>query len=383
MHSRRFVKRKPLTALFAVVPVLGTLSGVGFTTFRASSSPEKPVLVVSADPSESAAVMALMKIRSHTNIGPYVYYKGTIDGHPVIDVTSMEMTESAEAATAKGDAEFHPKATLWVGTAGANMADLHVGDVVLGGYVIDKSQVHNHDQSELSGAPSTFQTVYGGTELFTGPGTDTRGDILSPDTTESNNWEFVSAMAGNLELAKIALRANVGSVSLANATGDSSETGSIANRVILGTTATCNCWTEPLQDVSAQNALMPSDSESNEDTGFTWANQEAGVPSLNIRDLSDSPWEPNAYDGTDSGTHGAAVARYVVDHMPARVSLTPVTFNDLSPDAAAKQYGYQVADEAFDDVTPVTRIDTPSGTMPASQLAGLLGQYQLGKDGLP
>jgi hypothetical protein len=172
-------------------------------------------------------------------------------------------------------------------------------------------------------------------------------------------------------------------VSLANATGNSSEKGSIANKVVLGTTATCDCWTEPLQDVSVQNALLPSDSEANEDTGFMWANAEAGVPSLDIRDLSDSPWEQNAYDPADSDAHGAAVVRYVIDHLPSRVSLAPVTFRDLSNDAAAKQYGYQVADHAFDGVTPVIRIDTPRGTMPASRLAGLLRQYHFGRDGLP
>jgi len=207
------------------------------------------------------------------------------------------------------------------------------------------------------------------------------GNLTSSEVTYEPET-IVDALAGNLELARIALGAPAGTVTLAQATGDPSKTGTVTSKVILGTAGQGNVWTEPLEQISAQNALLPSDAEANEDTGFAWANAEAGVPSLDIRDLSDSPWEPDAYDGHDASAHGTAVARWVVDHLPPVISLAPVTFGDLWKDAAARQYGYQVATRAFYDVTPVTRIDTGGGTMPAGQLAALLGEYKFGQDGL-
>lgn len=340
-----------------------------------------PVLIVSADAGEQNAVLADMKITGHGNIGPYAYDRGTIDGHPVIDVRSHEAIESTTLATQEFDQAFHPEFSIWVGTSGANMADLHVGDVVVGN-VVDKTELHYHDQSELAGAPSDFQTDYDGVDIYTGPGTLTAGAIGAHDA--GGGWESVDGLAGDLQLAQIAQQAKVGSVSVADATGDSSKTGTVPNKVLIGTEGSCGCWTEPLADVSAQNATLPSDVEANEGMGFGMGNAETGTPWLNIRDVSDSPWEPNAYDATLSDAHGALVVRYVIDHLPNHLlSTAPITLNDLSTNSAARQYGYQVAGHAFYTITPVTRIDDANGTtMPQSKLNSLVGQYQFGKDGL-
>lgn len=380
------MKSRPLIAAGAVcAAVLAAASITAVQMSAAQALPtEQPVGIVSADPSEAAAVLALMNVTSTQAIDGYTYSIGTMDGHSVVDVASGEMTDTALLATWILDQQFHPRATLWVGTSGADIAALHVGDVVIGGYVVDKTQIHYHLASELAGATSTFQTAYGGIELHTGPGTDTQGDVLSFPQKGSNI--FVEAMAGSEDLADIARKADVGTNTVADATGDSSKTGTITNKVILGVAGQGNVWTEPLEQIAAQNALFPNDSEANEDPGFMWANQEAGVPSLDIRDISDTPWEPNAFDGTLASKHGAAVVRYVVDKLGPVVSTAPVTMKDLSPISAASQAGYLVADRAFYDVTQVTQIDYTSGATKVSltggALAKFMAQYAYGQDGL-
>jgi nucleoside phosphorylase len=143
---------KPAVALAAAIAVAGTAAFARTAALapsasqhdastRGMSSREAPVGIVSADPEEQAAILAKMKhVRSVEKDG-YVYYVGTMDGQPVVDTAAGEMDETAELATWILDTTFHPRATVFTGTSGAQNAGINVGDVVLSGYVVDKSQI--------------------------------------------------------------------------------------------------------------------------------------------------------------------------------------------------------------------------------------------------
>ena len=111
------------------------------------------------------------------------------------------------------------------------------------------------------------------------------------------------------------------------------------------------------------------------------------MPFADIREISDTPWEPNAYDGTLAAARGAAVVRYLADHLPAQVPKAPVTFAGLSKLSAARQAGYLDTTKAFYDVTQVSQIDYANTagsnvTLTGAALASLLKQYGYGQDGL-
>jgi adenosylhomocysteine nucleosidase len=350
--------------------------------------PERPIGIVSADPSEAAAVLKLMHVTHTRTVNGYTYSIGTLDGHPVVDVAAGEMTDTTVLATWTLDTTFHPRATLWTGTAGADIARIHVGDVVIGGFITDKYDLFLQRADEVPGATTTSQVSLGGIELHTTPPADTAGDIVTfrPDATHI----FVSQMAGSEQLAELAARAPTGTTTIATATGNPNLTGTIKNKVVLGVAGQCSCFTDPLEEIAAQNAVQPNDSESEEDPGFAWANQEAGIPFLDIRAISDTPWEKVDFTVTGplADQRGAAVVRFVIDHLPpGPVSKVPVTFADLSPGSAARQAGY-LDGRAFYDVTPVSRIDYTAQdgtkvTLTGASLAAFLAQYQLGQDGLP
>ena len=62
----------------------------------------------------------------------WTFWRGTIDGYPVIVSKTLKGMSNAAAATALAAERYHPAAIINQGTAGGHQADLHVYDIVLG-----------------------------------------------------------------------------------------------------------------------------------------------------------------------------------------------------------------------------------------------------------
>jgi adenosylhomocysteine nucleosidase len=357
---------------------------------KSAGKPEAPIGIVSADPEEQAPLLAKMHVTRHVEIAGYTYWIGTMGGKPVVDTASGELDETAELATWILDSTFHPRATLFTGTAGANNAAINVGDVVLSGYVADKSQIHY----ELGG----YQEAYSGIELHAVGASDAEGAIVNsygnvyPTPSDAANfdndndptdksWIFVDALAATKELVTIAQRAPTGTETVADATGEAKAKGTFKNKVVVGTIGQANVWTEPLSWIEAQNMLFQTDAEENEGSGFAFANAAAGVPWMLVRGISDTPWFPNAYDADLAADRAAAVVEYLVARLPVAVSKAPVTMANLSPVANAREAGYLVAGQAYFSVTPVTKVIYTSRagktvTLSGKSLAKLTKEYK-------
>ena len=133
--------------------------------------------------------------------------------------------------------------------------------------------------------------------------------------------------------------------------------------------------------------LFQTDAEENEGSGFAFANAAAGVPWMLVRGISDTPWYPNAYDADLASDRAAAVVKYLVNKLPARVSKAPVAMSTLSPLANARQAGYLVAGQAYFNVTPVTKVVYANAqgknvTLSGSALSKLTKEYTYGAAGL-
>jgi adenosylhomocysteine nucleosidase len=348
----------------------------------------RPIGIVDAFGPEQAAILDQMHVAGHRVIDGYLFYTGTIAGKPVVDVAGGEANETAELSTYLLDTTFHPRATLFEGTAGAQNNEVHVGDVVLSGFVVDKSEMHYY----LGG----YQEPYDGEQMNTTSQSDIRGDVLDghgetnptpgdakrygegPSTT-AKNLPYVLAYAAPHELVSLGERASVGSTSLSDATGSSKAKGSITNKVIAGVIGQADVWTEPLSWIRAQNMLYETDAEENEGSGFAFANSQLGVPWLLVRGISDSVWYPNAYDGVISSDHAAKVVRAIVAALGATVSKAPETMTELSPQANARRAGYLIADKAYFGVSPVSKVVVPHGasteTITGARLRALTREY--------
>jgi len=398
------VRSRRLKAAAATAVALAVAGSIAFTTAAgaagaasthathtaSTSKPEAPIGIVSADPEEQAPLLAKMHVTKKCVIGGFAFYVATMGGHPVVDTAAGEVDETAELATWILDTTFHPRATVFSGTAGAQNAKINVGDVVLSGYVVDKSQIHY----QLGG----YQTAYSGIELHAVKGSDTAGAIINsygnvyPTPADAKNfdngndptdksWIFVDALAATKELVTTAEHAPAGTDTVADATGNAKVKGTFNNKVVVGTIGQANVWTEPLSWIEAQNMLFQTDAEENEGSGFAFANAAAGVPWMLVRGISDTPWFPNAYDADLASDRAAAVVGYLVAHLPAAVTKAPVTMSTLSGLANARESGYLVAGQAYFNVTPVTKVVFTSAagktvTLTGRPLAKLTKEYK-------
>jgi adenosylhomocysteine nucleosidase len=378
--------------LAALATAFGLITGMGSAS-RATPAraPLAPIGIISAVGVEQAPILASMHVTASERVDGYTFYRGTIHGVPVVDAFGGEIDESAELATELLITHFHPRAMLFSGTAGAQAAPINVGDVVLSGYVVDKSNVHYWLGS--------YQTPYEGTEVHAGPHADLRGAVVSGydnplptpkdaktfgngPSTPNKSWAYVSAFAGTRQLVETGDRTpDLGTTGRGDATGTSAA-GTIQNKVVVGVIGQAPVWTEPLRWLEAQDMVYQSDAEENEGTGFAFACASEGVPWLLIRGISDTPWHPNAYDGVVASDHAAAVVRYVVAHLPAHISTAPSTFRDLSPETNAKTAGYLIGDRAYFRIGPVTKVTyTVHGkphTLSGAALAKLEREYTYG-----
>jgi adenosylhomocysteine nucleosidase len=394
MSLRRRSTLFVLLALSAALVTALTATALYPTSDASGIAPTHPapVGVVSAFGPEQAAILAEMHVTRHVDIDGLRYWIGTIAGVPVVDVCSGEVDEAAELATYILDTRFHPRATLFSGTAGAQNAAVHVGDVVVSGFVADKSSIHYF----LGGD----QQPYIGEQVRVTPKTDLRGAIVTGygnalptprdarhygngPTAPDKQWVEVGAYAAPHELVDLATGASglLGTTTIADATGDSKRTGTITNKVLAGVVGQADVWTEPLSWIEAQNMLYPTDAEENEGSGFAFVGAQLGVPWLLVRGISDSVWYPNAYDGVISSDHAAEVVRYLVSHLgTGAISKAPETLSELSPLANAVKAGYLIAKQAYFKVSAVSKVvyantAGKSVTLKGSALRSLAHEY--------
>jgi adenosylhomocysteine nucleosidase len=252
------------------------------------------------------------------------------------------------------DLTFHVRAAILTGTAGSRNPAVNVGDVVVSGAVVDKSSIHFHDRGYLS--------PYTGVEMEVTQRSDTEGAVVGgygavgptphdaatygagPSTT-TRQYVYVEDLAAPEALVDDALAhaPALGTITVADATGNQGATGTLTNHLLVGVIGSANQWTEPLADQEIQNALYQSDAGENEGMGFAYANAQLGVPWLVVRGISDSPWYPNAYQGVLAADRAAAVGVAVIEHLPHHLPRTPTPFSLLSPTSNAARAGYIVA----------------------------------------
>ncbi|HEY0277131.1 MAG TPA: hypothetical protein VGC32_02565 [Solirubrobacterales bacterium] len=350
-----------------VLAALATLLATGALEAGATTAPgPAPVGIVSAVGYEQAPILAAMKVAKTERIEGYTFYVGTIAGRPVVDVLGYEDDQSAELATYLLATRFHPRALVFSGTGGAQSPRVRVGDVVVGGFVVDKSNVHFQEGG--------FQSSDKGEQVHvTVPG-EVRGDLLgghghrvpTPATAKGFGYgpegyehrlPYVEAYAATHELVALGdAAAGLGSIPAKAATGEETAGGVIHDRTMVGVMGQAETWTEPLSWIAAQNSLYQSDVEENEGGGFAFAATTTGVPWVMVRGVSDTPWHPAAYQGIVAADHAAHVAIHIATQLPDRIARAPERFGELSPLSNARRAGYLVADKAFYGVGPVRRV---------------------------
>jgi adenosylhomocysteine nucleosidase len=111
-----------LVSLIFVVP--------GFP--QGSPASDRPVVVQGAMRSETEKLVSRIDNVSMERVGGWTFWRGTVDGYPVIVSKTLKGVANAAAATALVIQRYNPIAIINQGTAGGYEPSLHLYDIVLG-----------------------------------------------------------------------------------------------------------------------------------------------------------------------------------------------------------------------------------------------------------
>jgi len=103
----------------------------------AATQPVSPVLVQGAMDVEIRRLAGALEHATEETAGGWTFWRGTLDGRPVVISKTLKGMENAAAATAIAAERYHPAAIINQGTAGGHVPELHVFDIVLGTHAVN------------------------------------------------------------------------------------------------------------------------------------------------------------------------------------------------------------------------------------------------------
>ena len=117
--------------------MIAALSACALLTGCAARDTARPVLVQGAMDVEIRKLAGALEHATEETVGGWTFWRGTLDGYPVVVSKTLKGMENAAAATALAAERYHPMAIINQGTAGGHVPDLHVYDIVLGLHAVN------------------------------------------------------------------------------------------------------------------------------------------------------------------------------------------------------------------------------------------------------
>ncbi|MBQ3285159.1 MAG: 5'-methylthioadenosine/S-adenosylhomocysteine nucleosidase [Ruminococcus sp.] len=218
---------------------------------------KKPIVILGPMESESALLIHHLENKTEHKIGAFTYFKGSVDGYPVVVCrTYIGMVNSA-AATALAIQHYDPLCVIIQGTSGAHNPALHQGDIVLGERLIHVGRFFTPHRDVGEGSDA-FQWEPHGSEIVTvAPGEDTA--VLYSDSRIIDIAQTVPYMGG---------------------------------RVIRGCIGAADIWNKELDMLAHLHRTLGTDCEEMEGFGVAQVCALFGVPMADIRVISNSEWHP-------------------------------------------------------------------------------------------
>ena len=245
---------------------------------------QKPIVILGPMESESALLIQSLDSRREHPVGAYVFHEGEIDGYPVIICRTYIGTVNSAAATALAIERFSPLCVLIQGTSGAHDPDLHQGDVVLGERIVEIGSYYTAHRDRGAGAYFPDRSFPG--EEIPAVSTEQRVAVLYGDSRIISAAEAVPYTGG---------------------------------RVTRGTIGAADIWNRELDVIAHLHRSLGTDCEEMEGFGVAQVCAGFGVPSADIRIISNSEWheqeEFNENYGADCQMFVLQVVRKLIaDH---------------------------------------------------------------------
>jgi len=252
-----------------------------------ASAAARPVIVQGAMDVEIRKLAAALDHAEEQTVRGWTFWRGAVDGYPVVVSKTLKGTSNAAAATALAAERYDPVAIINQGTAGGHQPDLHVFDIVLGDDAVNLG---------------SFKTGY------RARGSGSRLEEWTPlDLMRSEG------SAGNDPNARVMRRfhADEGLLAAARSVRDRYRRG----RVVDGVIGSSEIWNSELDRVQQFHDRFGTTAEEMETASAAQIAGLFGVPFLGIRVVSNNITNGGTYDPAT----GAACQDYVLEVIKAYV----------------------------------------------------------------
>jgi adenosylhomocysteine nucleosidase len=235
----------------------------------------RPLIVQGAMQIEIETLTRSLEQPISERVGDWTFWRGTVNGYPVIVSKTLKGMSNAAAATTIAIQKYQPAAIINQGTAGGHAPDLRLYDIVIGARSVN-----------LGAFKSAFKAAGAGTNpLDWKPLNLTAADGSA--ATDRNTG--LASFDGDPSLMAVA-RATRGSYS--------------RGRVVEGTIGSSDMWNDEVDRVVALNKTFGTVVEEMETASAAQVARQMGTPFLGVRIVSDNitngtPWDPKTSEACE------------------------------------------------------------------------------------
>jgi adenosylhomocysteine nucleosidase len=275
---------------FATLPIAAWLAVTIPALLQSGPTDPRPVIVQGAMQLEIEKLAGRLDNPSVEHVGAWTFWRGSLDGHPVIVSKTLKGMSNAAAATVIGVEHYHPGAIVNQGTAGGHDPGLHLYDIVVGASSVNIGAFKSHYRPARTGSSPL--------------------DWMPLDLTASEG------SAGNDPKARRPARFPADGALLAAAR--QARGAYVRGRVVEGVIGSSDVWNEEIDRVAWLHTTFGTTVEEMETASAAQIASLFNIPFLGIRVVSDNITNGGAYDPKT----GEACEDYVYQVVKAYIAAT-------------------------------------------------------------
>ncbi|MCF6137702.1 5'-methylthioadenosine/S-adenosylhomocysteine nucleosidase [Pseudalkalibacillus berkeleyi] len=290
MGNQKFTTRKffaffTLLALMVVAGCSPTQSGNAQKNDQEKK--QRPIIVQGPMPIEAEEFSERLDDVEEEKSGTFVFYKGKLDGYPVIVTKTGKGMENTAAATALAIEKYDPVAIINQGTSGGHDPNLNVFDIVIGERTVNIASLKTPDKKEGEGiAPKTWIPM----------------DLMASEGSagEDPNAEKIRYYKGDPDL-----------IQAAKAVKDQHKKG----KVVEGTIGSGDFWNNEVDRIQWFHSKFGTSVEEMEGAAGAQIAKAYDVPFLGIRILSNNKTNGGKYNPDTAAANQEYVFEVVKEHI--------------------------------------------------------------------
>jgi adenosylhomocysteine nucleosidase len=202
------------------------------------------------------------------SVAGWTFWRGTLDGYPVVVSKTLKGTANAAAATTLAAEHFHPAAILNQGTAGGHDPELHLYDIVVGAASVNIG---------------AFRATYRAAGAGSNPADWRPMDLTAADGTASND-------PNARRLARFDADASL--LAAARAVKNTYTRG----KVVEGVIGSSDLWRDEIDVIAALHRSFGTSVEEMETAAAAQVAKAFHVPFIGIRVVSDNITNGGGYE---------------------------------------------------------------------------------------